>query len=76
MPALTTPATAWRRYTLSQLMLQDAFYVATLSTMGYDYESHHTLKLDGVKIWSAQVPGQPDVAYELPAQSPGTYRLT
>jgi hypothetical protein len=25
MPALTTPATFWRRYTLSELMLQDAF---------------------------------------------------
>jgi len=27
-------------------------------------------KLDGFKIRSAHVPGQPDVAYELPAQSP------
>lgn len=25
VPALTTPTTSWRRYTLSQLMLQDAF---------------------------------------------------
>lgn len=60
------------RYTLSELMLHEAFYVAYRESENTHppVSIAHTTKLLGSIILSAHVPGQPEVAYEFPAQSP------
>lgn len=57
-------------YTLRELMIHDAFYVPLLVNGRKVLGGALTTKLEGTISISWHVPGQPDVAYELPAQSP------
>jgi hypothetical protein len=70
-PLETVPARTVFWYILRELILHDAFYVAQWHQRSTHYMLvGHTTKLLGSMILSAHVPGQPEVAYELPAQSP------
>lgn len=59
-------------YVLSQFILQDAFCKIVGLAMCHKFTvgKRRTTKFAGSISWLAHVPGQPDVAYELPAQSP------
>lgn len=65
------PARTLFWYTLRELMLHEAFYVKYVKeNAAIEMLAIRTTMLFGSAILSAHVPGQPEVAYELPAQSP------
>jgi hypothetical protein len=59
---LTLPYKGCLRYTLSELMLHEAFYNGQPLPDERIEIRQHTMKFDGSLILSAHVPGQPDVA--------------
>lgn len=73
-PPDTRPASVCFLYTFRLLMFHDAFCHDMIfirhAYCGGDEMGVRTTKLLGSIRRSGHVPGQPDVAYELPAQSP------